>query len=57
MTMTQTDRAIVVERGGRVIPLMRVTEDAQYRALIAYNVRPAIAAAVAARLCYVRVRA
>jgi hypothetical protein len=57
MTMTQTDRAIVVERAGRVIPLMRVTEETQFSALRAYGVRPAIAAAVAARLCYVRVRA
>ncbi len=48
--MTMQDNAIVVLRPRRDILVARVNDDDRYRALLVFQVRPAIAAAVVARL-------
>ena len=55
--MALADGAIVVIRERRAIPVASVGSYEQYKALVAYDVRPAIAAAVAARLVTIKLTA
>ena len=55
--MALTDGAIVVIRERRAIPVATVTALDVYKAMVVYDVRPAIAAAVAARLVTIRLTA
>ena len=54
--MTAAHNALTITRHGRTIIIARINDADRYQALIAYKVSPAVASAVTANLCYIRVK-
>jgi hypothetical protein len=55
--LSERDGQIIALRPGREIVVQRLTEEDRYKALLAYNVKPVVAQAVAAKLVTIRLSA